>query len=305
MTASLDPASDGVATARTAAAAFPSVPLLALDTVWFQVSGSLCNLACTHCFISCSPKNTRHAPLDLAGVEGYLAEAESLGVREYYFTGGEPFLNPELEAILAAALRRGPATVLTNGTLINARRAAALKALSDASAYSLDIRLSLDGFDAASNDAIRGEGVFARILEALGHLAAAGINPVITVTEACEEAATADGRARLLEKLRALGLERPRLKVMPLLLLGAETERTRAYAPEESLEGAELGPEALAALQCSSGRMVTAEGVFVCPILIDAPEARMGARLGETMRPYPLRHRACHTCHAKGLSCAT
>src|SRR4051812_9262048 len=143
-----------------------------LDTVWFQVSGSLCNLACTHCFISCSPRNDRHALLDAATVERYLAEAESLGVREYYFTGGEPFLNPEMDAILAAALRRGPATVLTNGTLITARRAAALKALAEASPYSLDIRLSLDGFDAPANDAIRGEGVFARILEALGHLAA-------------------------------------------------------------------------------------------------------------------------------------
>jgi len=278
--------------------------MLGLDTVWFQVSGSLCNLACTHCFISCSPRNVRHAPLGLATVERYLAEAESLGVREYYFTGGEPFLNPELDAILAAALRRGPATVLTNGTLITARRAAALKALSEASPYSLDIRLSMDGFDAASNDAIRGEGTFARILEALGHLAAAGINPVITVTEACEEAEAA-ARSGLFAKLAGLGLTKPRLKVMPLLRLGAEAERTRGYAPEESLEGAELGPGDFAALQCSSARMVAAEGVFVCPILIDAPEARMGSSLKESLRPYPLRHRACHTCHAKGLSCAT
>ena len=98
---------------------------------------------------------------------------------------------------------------------------------------------------------------------------------------------------------------KPRLKVMPLLRLGAEAERTRGYAPEESLEGAELGPGDFAALQCSSARMVAAEGVFVCPILIDAPEARMGSSLKESLRPYPLRHRACHTCHAKGLSCAT
>jgi AdoMet-dependent heme synthase len=93
--------------------------------------------------------------------------------------------------------------------------------------------------------------------------------------------------------------------VMPLLLLGAETARTRGYAEEETLAGMELSDGDAAALQCSSGRMITAGGVYVCPILIDAPQARMGASLAETLAPYPLRHRACHTCHAQGLNCRT
>jgi sulfatase maturation enzyme AslB (radical SAM superfamily) len=298
-----DLSATGSATGSTAG--FPSVPMLGLDTVWFQVAGSVCNLACTHCFISCSPTNHTHAMMDAASVERHLRDAEGLGVREYYFTGGEPFLNPEFMAILESALRRGPATVLTNGTLIHARRAAALQALADGSPYSLDIRLSLDGFDAASNDAIRGAGTFERILEAIGHLSAAGINPVITVTEACEEAAGSAGRGLLLERLRDMGLDRPRLKVMPLLRLGAEAARTRGYAEEETLAGMDLTAGDAAALQCSSGRMITAGGVYVCPILIDTPQARMGAALAETLMPYPLRHRACHTCHAQGLNCRT
>lgn len=279
--------------------------MASLDTVWFQVAGSVCNLACTHCFISCSPHNHTHAMLDPETVERHLRDAEALGVREYYFTGGEPFLNPDLMAILAAALRRGPATVLTNGTFINARRAGELKALADASPYSLDLRLSLDGFDAASNDAIRGRGTFARILEAIEHLAAAGVNPVLTVTEACEAAGTAAGRALLLDKLKGLGLDRPRLKVMPLLRIGAEATRTRGYAADETLAGMELTADAAAALQCASGRMITAKGVYVCPILIDSPDARMGASLGDTLRPFALKYRACHTCHAQGLNCRT
>jgi sulfatase maturation enzyme AslB (radical SAM superfamily) len=287
------------------ASAFPSAPMQGLDTVWFQVAGTVCNLACAHCFISCSPTNHAHAMLDASTVERFLAEAEGLGAREYYFTGGEPFLNPELTAILEAALRRGPATVLTNGTLITRRRAEDLKALAEGSPYSLDIRLSLDGFDAAANDRIRGPGTFARILEAIGHLAAAGINPVITVTEACAEAADASGRAGLLVRLRELGLDKPRLKVMPLLRLGAETARTHGYGEAETLAGMELTAADAEALQCASGRMVTAKGVYVCPILIDAPDARMGATLAESLRPFPLRHRACHTCHAEGLNCRT
>ena len=83
-------------------------------------------------------------PLDQ--VRRHLDDAVRLGVREYYFTGGEPFLNPDMEAILEATLEVGPATVLTNGLLLDPARCARLKKLEQASDYSLDLRVSLDGF---------------------------------------------------------------------------------------------------------------------------------------------------------------
>ena len=284
---------------------YPSSPLVALDTLWFQVAGTLCNIQCRHCFISSSPANRAHEMMSLALVRQYLAEAAPLGVREYYFTGGEPFLNRELFEMLEATLRQGPATVLTNGLLVRPETARRLRALADGSEYSLDIRVSIDGWDAASNDPIRGAGTFDRIMAGVAYLAEAGINPVLTVTEACEGAASAAGRARFLEFLRSVGLRQPRLKVMPLLRLGAETERTRAYAEWESLAGRTLTAEEAEALQCSSSRMVTARGVYVCPILIDSPAARMASSLAGAMQPFALSHRACYTCHEQGLSCRT
>jgi molybdenum cofactor biosynthesis enzyme MoaA len=286
-------------------AAFPAVPMQGLDTLWFQVSGTLCNLSCGHCFISCTPHNRSHEMMDLDSIRRYLAEADDLGVREIYFTGGEPFIHPGLLEVLELALRHAAVTVLTNGILIDGKRARALAALAAASRYSLDLRISLDGFDAAQNDAVRGPGTFARATEALRHLARAGFNPILTVTGACEGAGSDAGRARFLAFLGSLGLAKPRLKVMPLLRLGAEADRTRPYEEWESLRGETLGDADFEKLQCASARMVTAKGVYVCPILIDNPEARMGATVGETLRPYPLRHRACHTCHTQGLSCKT
>ena len=283
----------------------PSSPLVALDTLWFQVAGTLCNIQCRHCFISSSPTNHSHEMLGLDTVKRYLAEAVELGVKEYYFTGGEPFLNRELLDILAATLQQGPATVLTNGLLIRGETARRLRELADGSEYSLDIRISADGWDAATNDAIRGAGTFERILEGIGHLAAAGVNPVLTVTEACEGAGSAEGRARLLGFLRSIGLRQPRLKVMPLLRLGAEAQRTRAYEEWESLIGRTLSAEEAEALQCSSCRMVTSRGVYVCPILIDSPGARIAASLRDALSPFELSYRACYTCHVQGLSCRT
>src|ERR1700726_3204602 len=159
------------------AGAPPEVALRSLDTLWFQVGGTLCNLACTHCFIPCSPTNHTHEMMRLEQVRRYLREAVALGVKEFYFTGGEPFLNPEMEAILAATLAVGPASVLTNGLLLDPARCARLAALAAASPYSLDLRVSLDGYDAASNDAVRGTGTFERVLAGLRPLPAAGPYP--------------------------------------------------------------------------------------------------------------------------------
>src|SRR5947208_6886684 len=92
----------------------PVVPLAHLDDLWFQVTGTVCNLACRHCFISCSPHNHSFGFLDLDTVQRFLDESAWLGVKEYYFTGGEPFLHPAMVPILERTLRYGPATVLTN-----------------------------------------------------------------------------------------------------------------------------------------------------------------------------------------------
>ncbi len=283
----------------------PRVELRSLDTLWFQVGGTVCNLACTHCFVSCSPTNHTHEFMDLESVARHLEEAAGLGVKEYYFTGGEPFLNPEMEAILEATLAYGPASVLTNGLLLDPARCRRLAALDAAGDYSLDLRVSLDGYDAASNDPIRGEGTFERILGGIRNLVAAGLNPVITVTEVHDDNASADGKRRFFALLTRLGIAKPRLKILPVFRIGAEAERGGAYESWQRLRDGDAPEDGWNHLQCSSCRMVTDQGVWVCPILVNEPSAKMGSALADTLEPFALDHPACWTCHAYGVSCRT
>jgi len=102
------------------------VPLRALGTLWFN-TGTLCNLTCCHCYIESSPKNDRLVYLTAAEVAEYLDEIESgaLPTSLIGFTGGEPFMNPELTAMLEDVLSRGlGALVLTNAMkpMANANR---------------------------------------------------------------------------------------------------------------------------------------------------------------------------------------
>ncbi|MGZ3405595.1 MAG: radical SAM protein [Polyangia bacterium] len=285
----------------------PAVPLTALDTVWFQLTGTLCNIACRHCFITCGPKETRVPMMEAARVRRFLDEAESLGARDYYFTGGEPMMHPEFWPLVEETLRRGPLTVLTNGILVDTDAAARARDLFHRARYSFDLRVSLDGMSADENDPVRGKGTFAAITDGIRALAAAGLSPALTVVEHRAGMGAAAARARFLDFARSLGLAHPRVKFLPLLRIGREERRTRGYDGDDadSIADLPLLPEVVDALVCSSSRLVTAHGVATCPILLDAPDAQLGQTLAETLHPIRLRWAACKTCVVEGLTCRT
>jgi sulfatase maturation enzyme AslB (radical SAM superfamily) len=282
----------------------PAVALAHLDDLWFQVAGTLCNLTCNHCFISCSPHNHAFDFLDLATVKKALDESIALGVKEYYFTGGEPFINPDMVAILELTLKYGPATVLTNGTVFKDEWLARLRQAEDTSPYSLEFRVSIDGASAAENDPIRGPGTFDRALKGVRQLVAHGFLPIITVARTRDDqddAALFDGFVKV---LRAQGYARPRVKILPTLRLGAEVERQRGYSAEERVTPEMMQGFDEGLLICNHSRIITDKGVYVCPILVEAPDARLGATLAEAQQPYALRHHACYTCYQYGTICS-
>jgi len=276
-----------------------AAPFRHLTALWVQVTGTYCNLRCVHCINASGPRDPWLAPMDADAVRGWVNEAAELGVREIYFTGGEPFLHPEMLPLLAHALERAPTTVLTNGTLIDEPMADALAALAARARYSLELRVSLDDPDRERNDAIRGRGAFERALRAIRRLQARGLLPILTATEV-ETASAGDG---LYDRLRRLlldaGVSKPRVKILPLFPVGRMAGHGGGMVTAEMLEG--IDP---ARLQCSDSRAVAAGGVYVCPILSGLPEARMHASsLAATLTPAPLSHPACLICWQTGASC--
>jgi molybdenum cofactor biosynthesis enzyme MoaA len=282
----------------------PTVPLAHLDELWFQVTGTLCNLACRHCFISCSPHNHALGFLDLATVQRFLDESVRLGVKEYYFTGGEPFLHREMVAILEMTLHYGPATVLTNGTVLQDDWLHRLRQAEEASIYSLEFRVSLDGFTPADNDRVRGQGTFERIVDGIRALVAHGFLPIVTVARTRDDQDDAALVAGFVRMLRAQGYARPRLKILPTLRLGAEVQRQRGYHAQERVTMELMDGYDASQLLCQHSRIVTDRGVFVCPILIEAADMRLGETLEQALQPSALRHQPCYTCYQHGALCA-
>ena len=281
----------------------PEVPLKELETLWMQVGGTLCNLECTHCFISCGPKNDTIAMMTLAQVEERLWESRELGVKDYYITGGEVFINPEIFEILAAILSYGPLDALTNGTQITSEKAKRLRTIQDASKHPLRFRVSMEHFDEDKNDVIRGKNAYRKAIAGIVCLAEAGFSPILTVTRTWEEESDSEMESKFVEFLRKSGVMQPQIKILPGFLLGQLAENERDYSQDEYVTEKCFEDFDITQLQCATSRMATGEGIYVCPILVDNPVARMGDTLGHTLRPFPLSHSACYTCRVTGMTC--
>lgn len=282
----------------------PRIELRSLDELWFQVAGTVCNLTCHHCFISCSPQNRSFEFLTLDEVAAALEESVAHGVREYYFTGGEPFLNKDLRRMLARTLEFGPATVLTNGTVLKPEWLTELFAAEQDSCYSLEFRVSIDGPSAAVNDPIRGDGTFVKAMEGVRLLCSAGFLPIITMTQTWDDADNQTILKDFRDVLRQHGCDRPRLKILPRLKLGAEEQRTEGYADTERITSEMMQDFDRDQLLCHHSRIVTSRGVYVCPILLESPEARLGDTLNDALQPFEMRHGACYTCYQHGAICS-
>lgn len=134
--------------------------LLGPLAVHLEVIGA-CNLTCTHCFAGTLPRN--HHPLSVEEMDRLFAELAGLGSFRLGLTGGEPLLRKDLFDILDAATGRGlHPCVTTNGLLIDEHAAREL-----GRRELVWLNVSLEGARAETNDAIRGTGIFDRVLESL------------------------------------------------------------------------------------------------------------------------------------------
>jgi hypothetical protein len=306
----LDPAKfrDPAFTARGEARA--SVALRGLETLWFN-TGTLCNLTCANCYIESSPTNDRLAWLTTAEVAGYLDEIARDGhpTRLIGFTGGEPFMNPDLPAMLELVLARGfEALVLTNAMRPMAKVAARLAPLARFGRR-LQIRVSLDHPDPAVHEAERGRGSWAPAVAGLQWLAAHGFD--ITVAGrlgfgAGGEAALRAGFARLFAGLGVAvdAADPARLVLFPEMDPAADV-------PEITTACWGILGKAPDSVMCATSRMVVkhrgrAPSVAACTLLPYDAQFDLGATLAEAGRAVALNHPHCaRFCVLGGAACST
>jgi len=136
---------------------------------------NLCNLRCQHCY---QDDFSKKSDLDWSGLkkvsDNLLATMRELGKTAcIHLTGGEPLLKPELFPLLDD-LDQQPTVeelgIITNGLLIDQEMKKRLSHFSKLR----KIKISLDGGNAETNDTIRQEGAFEKVMQNLPLLREAG-----------------------------------------------------------------------------------------------------------------------------------
>ncbi len=286
------------------------VALTHLRTLWFN-TGSLCNITCQNCYMESSPTNDRLAYMTIAEVRGYLDEiaAEDLPVEEIAFTGGEPFMNPDLPDMIEESLARGfKVLVLTNAMkpMLNKRRR--LLDIRRRHPGAFAIRVSIDHFTRARHEAIRGENSWAPMIEGLKWLAENGFQPTAagrTCWNETEDAAR-QGYARLFadENIPIDALDGARLVLFPEMDAGADV-------PEITINCWDILGVAPETMMCATSRMIVkrkgsdAPSVVPCTLLPYDPAFELGRDLAQASKSVQLNHPHCAKfCVLGGASCS-
>jgi sulfatase maturation enzyme AslB (radical SAM superfamily) len=279
------------------------VGLERLETLWLN-TGTLCNLACASCYIESSPTNDALVYLSLAEAEAFLDEAKGLGAREIGFTGGEPFMNPDIVPMIRAALARGfEVLVLTNAMRPMRRFEAALLDIPGEERERLTFRVILDHHAPAVHEAERGPGTWEKALSGLAWLTANGF-AVAIAGRRLEAEAEAEARLCYERLFEALGIAPRHLVLFPAMDSSADV-------PEISEACWEIVGVSPSSPMCARSRMVVkakgeaAPHVVACTLLPYDPRFALGGSLAGAAAPVPLNHPHCaRFCVLGGASCS-
>lgn len=281
-------------------------------TLWFN-TGTLCNIECVNCYIESSPSNDRLVYLSKPDVEPYLDELDDAGENgiEIGFTGGEPFMAPEIIPILSLVLERGHSVLmLTNAMqpMMRPRIKGGLMALKEQHGDRLTIRVSLDHFSQDQHDRERGDGAFRIALNGLRWLSENGFKLALAGRTIWgeEEVVARDGYARLIcdENLSVDPDNPSELVLFPEM-------RTDEDPPEITTACWGILNKDPGDLMCASQRMVVKRkgaeepAVVACTLLPYDSRFELGNTLTEARKSVSLNHAYCATfCVLGGGSCS-
>lgn len=289
-----------------------SVALSNPETLWFN-TGTLCNIECVNCYIASSPTNDALVYISADEVRDYLDQIETRNwpIREIGFTGGEPFMNPEMIDMTRAALERGyEVLILTNAMLPMMRRKMreGLLGLQREFGNKLTLRISVDHYRPELHDEERGKGSFARTVTGMEWLRDNGFNMAVagrTVWGDSDAESRAGYAAFFVQHGFDIDAQNPGMTV-----LFPEMDET-VEVPEITNACWGILNKSPDAVMCASARMVVKRkgaekpAVLACTLLPYEPEFEMGHTLAEAEADVHLNHPHCAKfCVLGGASCS-
>lgn len=277
----------------------------ALSELWFH-TGTACNLACPFCLEGSKPGDTRLDRITLTDVKPYLHEALELGVEQFSFTGGEPFVVREFVDILKYAVQFRPCLVLTNGTDALLKRLNQLLPLTSAK-HSVSFRISIDWPDKERHDEGRGTGTFDQAVESIVKLQSAGFKVSLArqmVNGEDMESVTAAYR-QLMKRAGYLG----DINIVAFPDFSPPGQNADVPFVSQDCMTRYQNEASRRKFMCAFSKMVIKKDgkmrVYACTLVDDDDGYDQGANLRSAVdERVLLQHHRCYSCFAYGSSCS-
>jgi len=278
-----------------------------LEELWFH-TGTACNLACPFCLEGSKPGDNRLQRITVEDAVPFIDEAVTLGVKQFSFTGGEPFIVKDFINILDYASRQRPCLVLTNGTEPVIKRIQAISTLAN-NPFPIHFRVSLDYPDMKQHDAGRGPASFHKAIHGMRLLHKSGFSLSVARQMSKDE-----DKARVEQSYRRLFLSNGLPADLPLVAFpDFLIPRSTADVPQitEQCMIDYQNKESRKTFMCAYSRMIVKQKqdgkmrVYACTLVDDDPFYDLGGSLADSIRKRVyLKHHRCYSCFAFGASCS-
>ena len=284
------------------------VPFRRLETLWIN-TGTLCNIACTNCYIDSSPTNNRLAFITLAEVAPHIDAAVQAGAREIGFTGGEPFMNPDIIDMARYAVERSAKILILTNAMQPMQRPkvlSQLQGLIELAGPALNFRVSLDHFTPERHDSERGAGAFAKTMAGLDWLNKMGAHISIAGRSAFNDGDPYAGYQALFDRvgLPLTATDQADLVVFPEMSLKEDP-------PEISEACWDILGKDPTEMMCATSRMLVKRSganepaLVSCTLLAYEKAFEMGGSMEEASGAVHLNHPYCaQFCVLGGASCS-
>ena len=260
----------------------PVCKMKAFKNLFIELSAKNCNMHCKHCYIDFPASKNIKDFININFIKENLSYVKNSGIDCIYLTGAEPMTHPEFNSILRMCLKISNVCIITNGSFINEKKSRFLKFVQNESNHEIIIELSFAHFDELKNDEVRSRGAFRCSVNAIKSLVKYDFSPIILFTNYYKEAPKDiyDNISSICKK-NHYDVSKEYIKINYFV------DTSKNY--DENISDWH-------SIDCEYGRILTVNGIYVCPFLANDYRGRCGSSLNDFSDKNTLETIFCANC---------
>lgn len=222
--------------------------------------------------------------LQIEEIKETLKNIDQNVLKYIYITGRDCISHPDFNSILRLCLQYAPVTIYSDGSCLNDKKSRFLKRVEDEGTNEIVFKIFLNHYEEKTNDEKAGRGAFRKAIHAITSLNKYGFNPILVIKNSNQTQELLEGFRKLGEKFK-FDTEDINLQPIPDFSDKAGTclNTDNNFSPD-----------------CKTGRLLTKNGIYTCPVLANDYRGRCGSNITNFSKKCYLETEECKHCIAFG-----